>query len=183
MELFLGLGVAVHLRDRLDAGCDERLALARLDRVERHPDRLQARRAEAVHRRARHRHRAARRGAPRAGRGSSPASPAGSRSRPSRRRSPRAAAPAPVPARRRPRTRRGRRGGRRRAIPWPARPIGVRAVETITASGMRPSCRNEKGRRSAGPSRAAMFAACYRSAPRPLIRVPERLEDVVRRTG
>jgi hypothetical protein len=63
-----------------------------------------------------------------------------------------------------------------------ARPMGVRAVETITASGMRPSCRNEKGRRLAGPflvcdrstgyCKAGYRKAGYRRAPRPLIKEP-----------
>jgi hypothetical protein len=51
MELVGVLRIAVNLRDRLDAGGDEDVALAGLDRVEGHPDRLQAGGAEAVHRR------------------------------------------------------------------------------------------------------------------------------------
>ena len=54
MELLAVLRVAVDLRDRLDAAGDERVALAGADRVERHADRLQRRRAEAVDGRPRH---------------------------------------------------------------------------------------------------------------------------------
>ena len=53
MELLGVLGVAVDLGDRLDAAGDEGVALAGLDRVEGHADRLQRRGAEAVDRRAR----------------------------------------------------------------------------------------------------------------------------------
>ena len=55
VELVVRLRVAVHLGDRLDAAGDERVALAGADRVERHADRLEARRAEAVDGRAGHR--------------------------------------------------------------------------------------------------------------------------------
>src|SRR5262249_14582589 len=53
VQLLCVLRVAGDLRRRLDAGRDEGVALAGLDRVERHPDRLQARRAEAVDGRSR----------------------------------------------------------------------------------------------------------------------------------
>ena len=118
MKLLFRLRVPAHLRGRLDPACDECLALAGLDRVEGHADRLQARRAETVDRRARAPSPAVLRAARRAVRGSFPAAPAGSRSRSSRRRSPRAAAPAPARARRRPQTQRGRRAGLRRATLW-----------------------------------------------------------------
>ena len=47
-------GIAVDLGDRLDAAGDEGVSLAGLDRVERHPDRLQRRGAEAIDRRPGH---------------------------------------------------------------------------------------------------------------------------------
>ena len=52
VQLLRVLRIAAHLRRRLDAGRHERVALAGADRVEGHADRLQARRAEAVHGRA-----------------------------------------------------------------------------------------------------------------------------------
>ena len=57
--------------------------------------------------------------------------------------------------------------------PFAARPIGVRVVETMTASGTRPSCRNEEGRRSGRPSPES--AAPANQAPRPLISLPSGL--------
>ena len=60
VELLVALRIAVDLRDRLDAGGDERVALAGLDRVVRHADRLQARGAEPVDGRPRHARRQAR---------------------------------------------------------------------------------------------------------------------------
>ena len=53
MQLLGVLRVAVDLGDRLDAGSDEGVPLAGLDRVKGHPDRLQRGGAEAVDRRAR----------------------------------------------------------------------------------------------------------------------------------
>ena len=54
VQLLGVLRIAVDLRDRLDAGGDIDVALARLDRVERHPRRLERGGAEAVDRRSRH---------------------------------------------------------------------------------------------------------------------------------
>src|SRR5262245_13575166 len=62
--------------------------------------------------------------------------------------------------------------------PLAARPIGVRAVETITASGMAPSCRNEKGRRV--PALLVTAKPLERSGASAVDQLAERLEDVVR---
>jgi hypothetical protein len=55
MQFLRRLRIAVHLRDRLDAGRNVGVTLTGSDRVERHPDRLQRGGTETVDRGSRHR--------------------------------------------------------------------------------------------------------------------------------
>ena len=134
-------------RDGLDAGGDVLVALAGLDRVEGHPDRLQRRGAEAVDRAWPGRDGRARPAARRCGRRCSPPRRARSRSPSSRRRSRAKSTPGLRSTSAFSGT--AARSSARTSLsdPLAARPIGVRTASTMTASGMRSQSSSGRTRR------------------------------------